>query len=124
MIQERNKDADVINAIIARYSSDAKNTGKLFAAFIVVLSLFMPSGMVISSFILGILYIVIEYLYSISITILYKSILHKYFISIEEGFAKVEGKDPSKISQKIANYGSIKMIVNTLILIASIICLF
>ena len=121
--KERCKDADVVNAIIARYSTEARQTGKLLAAFVVVLSIFMSEGVIVPSFVLGMLYIVFEYLYSISITLLNKSVLRKYFVSAEDGYSRVEGKDAHKVSRRIANYGSIQMIINAIILIISIFCL-
>jgi hypothetical protein len=121
--QKRNKDADIVNNIIAKYSSRARNIGLGLAAFVVVLSVLISEKIILSAFILGMLYIVSEYLYAVSITILNKSILRKYFESIEDGFILKEGKDVSKISRRIANYGSIQMIINTIILIISIFCL-
>ena len=121
--QKRNKDADIVNNIIAKYSSQARNIGLGLAAFVVVLSVLISEKIILSAFILGMLYIVSEYLYAVSITILNKSVLHKYFESIEDGFILKEGKDVNKISKRIANYGSIQMIINTIILIISIFCL-
>lgn len=121
--QKRNKDADIVNNIIAKYSSRARNIGLGLAAFVVVLSVLISEKIILSAFILGMLYIVSEYLYAVSITILNKSVLHKYFESIEDGFILKEGKDVNKISKRIANYGSVQMIINTIILIISIFCL-
>lgn len=121
--QKRNKDADIVNNIIAKYSSRARNIGLGLAAFVVVLSVLISEKIILSAFILGMLYIVSEYLYAVSITILNKSVLRKYFESIEDGFILKEGKDVNKISKRIANYGSIQMIINTIILIISIFCL-
>ena len=121
--QKRNKDADTVNNIIAKYSSRARNIGLGLAAFVVVLSVLISEKIILSAFILGMLYIVSEYLYAVSITILNKSILRKYFESIEDGFILKEGKDVNKISRRIANYGSVQMIINTIILIISIFCL-
>ena len=121
--QKRNKDADIVNNIIAKYSSQARNIGLGLAAFVVVLSVLISEKIILSAFILGMLYIVSEYLYAVSITILNKSVLHKYFESIEDGFILKEGKDVNKISKRIANYGSVQMIINTIILIISIFCL-
>lgn len=121
--QKRNKDADIVNNIIAKYSSQARNIGLGLAAFVVVLSVLISEKIILSAFILGMLYIVSEYLYAVSITILNKSILRKYFESIEDGFILKEGKDVNKISRRIANYGSVQMIINTIILIISIFCL-
>ena len=121
--QKRNKDADIVNNIIAKYSSRARNIGLGLAAFVVVLSVLISEKIILSAFILGMLYIVSEYLYAVSITILNKSILRKYFESIEDGFILKEGKDVNKISRRIANYGSVQMIINTIILIISIFCL-
>ena len=121
--QKRNKDADTVNNIIAKYSSQARNIGLGLAAFVVVLSVLISEKIILSAFILGMLYIVSEYLYAVSITILNKSILRKYFESIEDGFILKEGKDVNKISRRIANYGSVQMIINTIILIISIFCL-
>ena len=121
--QKRNKDADIVNNIIAKYSSRARNIGLGLAAFVVVLSVLISEKIILSAFILGMLYIVSEYLYAVSITILNKSVLRKYFESIGDGFILKEGKDVNKISKRIANYGSIQMIINTIILIISIFCL-
>lgn len=121
--QKRNKDADIVNSIIAKYSSRARNIGLGLAAFVVVLSVLISEKIILSAFILGMLYIVSEYLYAVSITILNKSVLRKYFESIEDGYILKEGKDVNKISRRIANYGSVQMIINTIILIISIFCL-
>ena len=121
--QKRNKDADIVDNIIAKYSSRARNIGLGLAAFVVVLSVLISEKIILSAFILGMLYIVSEYLYAVSITILNKFILCKYFEPIEDGFILKEGKDVSKISKRIANYGSIQMIINTIILMISIFCL-
>ena len=121
--QKRNKDADIVNNIIAKYSSRARNIGLGLAAFVVVLSVLISEKIILSAFILGMLYIVSEYLYAVSITILNKSVLRKYFESIEDGYILKEGKDVNKISRRIANYGSVQMIINTIILIISIFCL-
>ena len=121
--QKRNKDADIVNNIIAKYSSRARNIGLGLAAFVVVLSVLISEKIILSAFILGMLYIVSEYLYAVSITILNKFILYKYFEPIEDGFILKEGKSVNKISRRIANYGSVQMIINTIILIISIFCL-
>lgn len=121
--QKRNKDADIVNNIIAKYSSRARNIGLGLAAFVVVLSVLISEKIILSAFILGMLYIVSEYLYAVSITILNKFVLYKYFEPIEDGFILKEGKNVNKISRRIANYGSVQMIINTIILIISIFCL-
>lgn len=121
--QKRNKDADIVNNIIAKYSSRARNIGLGLAAFVVVLSVLISEKIILPAFILGMLYIVSEYLYAVSITILNKSILCKYFEPIEDGFILKEGKNVNKISRRIANYGSVQMTINTIILIISIFCL-
>ena len=36
MKQERSKDADYVNSIIARYSENARNTGKLIAVLVLI----------------------------------------------------------------------------------------
>lgn len=121
MKQERSKDADYVNSIIARYSENARNTGKLIAVLVLVLSLILPDCK--TSFQLAMIYIGLEYAYAVSITIINKIVLRKYFTPIEDGFALNEGADVSSISREIANYGTLQMIFNSLILITSVICL-
>lgn len=121
MKQERSKDADYVNSIIARYSENARNTGKLIAVLVLILSLILPDCK--TSFQLAMIYIGLEYAYAVSITIINKIVLRKYFTPIEGGFALNEGADVSSISREIANYGTLQMIFNSLILITSLICL-
>lgn len=121
MKQERNKDADYVNSIIARYSENARNTGKLIAVLVLILSLILPDCK--TSFQLAMTYIGLEYAYAVSITIINKIVLRKYFTPIEDGFALNEGADVSSISREIASYGTLQMIFNSLILITSLICL-
>jgi len=122
MKTERSKDADYVNNIIAHYSANARNTGKLIAVLVIILSLLMQYDCK-TSFELGFTYLGLEYLYCISITVLNKYILSEYFVPMEDGYVLKEGRNPSEISQQIANYGTAQMIANALILIASIICL-
>ena len=121
MKQERSKDADYVNSIIARYSENARNTGKLIAVLVLILSLILPDCK--TSFQLAMTYIGLEYAYAVSITIINKIVLRKYFTPIEDGFALNEGADVSSISREIASYGTLQMIFNSLILITSLICL-
>lgn len=121
MKTERSSDADYVNSIIARHSKDARTTGKILAVLVIVLSLLLPGRK--ASLMLGMAHIGLEYYYSITITILYKFILRKYFDPIEDGFALKDGANPSEVSHMIAEYGSAQMIVNGLILILAIICL-
>ena len=117
---KRSQDADTINSIIAKYAEQARDNGKIFTIFILVMSIITKSTV---SFWLCQLYFILEYLYTISISIIYKSVLSKYFISIDDGYALKDGMDPNKVSRKIATYGSVQMIINAAILIIAIICL-
>lgn len=119
---KRSQDADAVNRIISKYSEQARDNGKLFAVFIIIISGLARCQSVLP-YTLCFLYLILEYLYSVSITVIYKYILRKYFVPIEDGFALKGGVDPSKVSRKIATYGSIQMIVNAIILIAAIISL-
>lgn len=122
MKKERCSDADYANSIVAKYSANARNTGKLIAVIVLILSLIRPQDCK-TAFVLAMTYIGLEYIYSISITVAYKHIIHKYFIPIEDGFAAKEGSDASELSRCIANYGTIQMIINAIILMASVVCL-
>lgn len=117
---KRSQDGDTINSIIAKYSEQARDNGKIFTIFILFMSIITKCTV---SFWLCQLYFVIEYLYTISISIIYKSVLSKYFISIDGGYALKDGMNPNKVSRKIATYGSVQMIINAAILIIAIICL-
>lgn len=117
---KRNKDADTINSIIAKYSEQARDNGKIFTILILGMSIITKSPI---SFGLCLLYFILEYLYTVSISIIYKSVLSKYFISIDDGYALKDGMNPNKVSRKIATYGSVQMIVNAAILIIAIVCL-
>lgn len=119
---KRSQDADAVNRIISKYSEQARDNGKLFAVFIIIISGLARCQSVLP-YALCFLYLILEYLYSVSITVIYKYVLRKYFVPIEDGFALKEGANPSKASRKIATYGSIQMIVNSIILIAAIISL-
>lgn len=116
------KDADSINSIIKRYSEEARYNGKLFAVLIIVLSVLTECASILP-FALCILYLILEYLYSVSISIVYKYILCEYFTSVDGGFVLNDGVNIDNISRKVAMYGSIQMIVNTVILILAFICL-
>lgn len=122
MKTERSKDADYVNNIIAHYSSNARNTGKLIAVLVIILSVLIPKDCK-TSFILGMCYLAFEYMYCISIAIMYKYLLRKYFVSIEDGFALKDDVDPSVLSREIATYGSTQMVINLLILLAAFGCL-
>jgi hypothetical protein len=117
---KRSQDADTINSIIARYSEQARDNGKIFTIFILFMSIITKCTV---SFWLCQLYFILEYLYTISISSIYKSVLRKYFISIDDGYALKDGMNPNKVSRKIATYGSVQMIINAAILIVAIICL-
>ena len=117
---KRSQDGDTINSIIAKYSEQARDNGKIFTIFILFMSIITKCTV---SFWLCQLYFIIEYLYTISISIIYKSVLSKYFISIDDGYALKDGMNPNKVSRKIATYGSVQMIINAAILIIAIIFL-
>lgn len=94
METKANKDAEAINRIIAKYSERARGYGAVIAVIVAFISLYGAKTNYLP-FVLCVAYFVIEYLYHISITIMYKTVLHKYFEAIDDGF-KLKHSNNSK----------------------------
>lgn len=120
--QDSNK-SEAINNVIKHYADLARSMGK-YTAFSLIAAAwsvsyidlkFVPDCSIKVSLTCSILFIVFEYLYLLIITILYKWIQYNYY-KYDKDKGLTEVKDPTPFTKKISYFGSIQIIINTLLL--------